>query len=188
MLQTSLRLYPKNCFGYEVVCSVDLNYTKSVRIYRGKDASSKFLKCLLEEQSEIQELLKRNEPIKMTCKDIKHYQKVTHCYICGGGFEEPQDKCREYCHLSGKYRGASHMTCNLVYKTPSFIPVVIHNLLGFDGHLIAQSLGQFDGKISCIPQNLGKYLFQFSKFKVYRIPPVSECVIRCIGSGPQNGH
>lgn len=47
--------------------------------------------------------------------------------------------------------------CNLLYKTPSFIPVVIHNLRGFDGHLIAQSLGKFDGMINCIPQNLEKY-------------------------------
>ena len=160
------KLLDVSSFGYKVVCSVDSNYTKSVRIYRGKDASSKFLECLLEEQSEIQELLKRNEPIKMTCKDIKQYQKATHCYICGGGFEEPQDKCRDHCHLSGKYRGASHMTCNLVYKTLSFIPVVIHNLRGFDGHLIAQSLGQFDGKISCIPQNLEKYLsFSFQNLR-----------------------
>ena len=157
--QTVLKkVFDVSSFGYKVVCSVDSNYTKSVLIYCGKDASSKFIKYLLEEQSEIKELLKRNEPIKMTCKDIKHYQKATHCYICGEGFDEAQDKCRDHSHLSGKYRGAAYMICDLVYKTPSFILVVIHNLRGFDGHLIALSLGQMNGKTNCIPQNLEKYL------------------------------
>jgi len=44
-------------------------------------------------------------------------------------------KIRDHCHLTGKYRGAAHNICNLHYKVPNFIPVVFHNLSGYDSHL-----------------------------------------------------
>merc|ERR1712240_578147 len=55
-------------------------------------------------------------------------------------------------HLTGQYRGAAHNSCNLNYKfskeknqkQSSFhIPVIIHNLRGYDSHLIMESLGKF---------------------------------------------
>ena len=36
-------------------------------------------------------------------------------------------KVRDHCHYTGKYRGAAHSTCNLSYKIPKEIPVVFHN-------------------------------------------------------------
>lgn len=66
---------------------------------------------------------------------------------------------RDHCHLSGKYRGAAHNSCNLNYKQAHFLPVFIHNLKGYDGHLLIQGLGFFkEQEISVIPSNSEKYI------------------------------
>ena len=69
-----------------------------------------------------------------------------------------EDKVRDHCHVSGKYRGAAHNACNLKFRIPSFIPVVMHNLKGYDSHLIMQHLGKLDVEITCIPNNMEKYV------------------------------
>jgi hypothetical protein len=47
---------------------------------------------------------------------------------------------RDHCHLTGKYRGAAHNECNLNYSFTQRIPVILHNLRGYDSHLIMQGL------------------------------------------------
>ena len=42
----------------------------------------------------------------------------------------------DHCHIVGSYRGAAHNECNLMHRYPK-LPVVIHNLKGYDRHLIA---------------------------------------------------
>ena len=55
----------------------------------------------------------------------------------------------DHCHLTGLYRGLTHNSCNLKLKyrgRPAndsvvefdgyMIPVVFHNLRGYDGHLL----------------------------------------------------
>ena len=50
-------------------------------------------------------------------------------------------KVRDHCHITGKYRGAAHACCNLNYQLPSFYPVILHNLSGYDAHLFIKTLG-----------------------------------------------
>lgn len=55
-------------------------------------------------------------------------------------------RVRDHCHLTGRYRGAAHSSCNLIAgkqeasATHRAIPVVFHNLSRFDGHLVLQGL------------------------------------------------
>lgn len=153
-------------FGYKVVCSADEKYTKPTKIYRGPNAADTFIERLLQEQREIKELLNKNEPMIMTDEDKKHFAEATHCSLCSQPFESKKDKARDHCHLSGKYRNAMHMNCNLVYKPPAFIPVVFHGLRNFDSHIICQALGKYTGNITCIPQNIEKYIsFSFENLR-----------------------
>ena len=65
---------------------------------------------------------------------------------------------RDHCHIVGSYRGAAHNECNLmykIYKSRWKLPVVIHNLKGYDGHLIVKASKSEFGKV---PQNIEKYL------------------------------
>ena len=69
--------------------------------------------------------------------------------------------------LWGNYRGAAHR-CNLAYrisKSDWKLPVVIHNLRGYDWHLIAKTLKSEFGEGRVIPPNMEKYL----SITVYRL-------------------
>jgi len=70
----------------------------------------------------------------------------------------------DHCHLTGKFRGAAHNDCNLNYKVPKFIPIVLHNLSGYDSHLFIKRLAGTNAseKINCIPKTDEKYI-SFSK-------------------------
>lgn len=92
-----------------------------------------------------------------TADDAKIYKDAINCHICDK--ELNQDKVRDHCHLSGKFRGAAHKDCNLNYKVPKFFPVVFHNLSGYDSHLFIKKLSGDNGeKINCIPTNEEKYI------------------------------
>ena len=70
-------------------------------------------------------------------------------------------KVRDHCHFTGYYRGPAHKSCNLKFKIKTGttkIPVVFHNLKGYDSHLIMQKLHTAKGNISCIANNAEKYI------------------------------
>ena len=106
--------------------------------------------------------------MNMTKEDEKAYNDAMTCWICDrGGFNQKDKKymkVRDHCHISGRYRGAAHAKCNLqlsIKPEKVTILVVFHNLRGFDGHLImgaAGRMGYEDSKISCIPNNMEKYM------------------------------
>ena len=127
-------------------------YSKSPVVYGGEDAVDKFLE---KEQRYIQEKLDFIEPMR-TGNEEQMFQDATNCHICG--FELETDRVRDHCHLSRKYRAAAHNECNLNYSFTGRIPVILHNLRGYDSHLIMQGLGKLK-KINCIPNNTEKYIF-----------------------------
>ena len=95
-----------------------------------------------------------------TRKDKEEFNKSTNCWICNGLLGE--DRVRDHCHFTGKFRGAAHNICNLKFKKPKFTPVFFHNLSGYDSHLFVTKLGKSEGDITCIPNKEKKYI-SFSK-------------------------
>ena len=89
-------------------------------------------------------------------KEAERYNKETKCWICEEDLND--DKVRDHCHFTDRFRGAAHNSCNLKYKKPKFIPVVFHNLSGYDSHLFIKNLGFTAGNIDCIPNNEEKYI------------------------------
>ena len=71
----------------------------------------------------------------LTKKQWKKYKLSTKCHICYKPFTLRNPKVRDHCHYTGLYRGPAHSLCNVRYKIPSYIPVVFHNLSGYDAHL-----------------------------------------------------
>ena len=77
----------------------------------------------------------------LTSKEIERYKESKKCYICFNPFMEKQTpKVRDHCHYTGNYRGAAQRNCNLQYKIPSYIPIVFHNLSGYDAHPFIKEL------------------------------------------------
>ena len=67
------------------------------------------------------------------------YYNSTLCHICNEALDD--NRVRDHCHLSGKFKGAAHEVCSLKYKVQKFFPVAFHNLSGYDSHLFIQTLG-----------------------------------------------
>ena len=61
----------------------------------------------------------------------------------------------------GKFRGAAHGSCNINLQLTKKVPVVFHNLRGYNSHLIFSELDKFDVKIRVIPDGLEKYMAFF---------------------------
>jgi hypothetical protein len=78
--------------------------------------------------------------------------------VCHTPFSEKDVKVRDHCHITGKYRGAAHQSCNLNLRLTKKIPVVFHNLRGYDSHLIMEEIGKFNEKINVIANNMEKYM------------------------------
>ena len=84
------------------------------------------------------------------------FQLSNSCWICDKLFDVGDDKVRDHYHITGKYRGAAHWSCNINLKLSKKIPVIFHNLRGYGSHLITKEIGIFDVKVSVIPNGLEK--------------------------------
>ena len=83
------------------------------------------------------------------------------CYACSGGFSNDKvetRRVRDHCHLTGKYRGALHSKCNFKFRKNITIPVIFHNLTGYDSHLFVKDLADSYGNVDAIPHNEQKYM------------------------------
>ena len=99
-------------------------------------------------------------PIIISAEEEKTFRSSEKCWLCETDFiEKPKDyKVRDHCHMTCKFRGAAHNSCNLKFKQPDFIPVYFHNLSGYDAHLFVKSLGKDGSEVTCIPCNEEKYI------------------------------
>ena len=99
--------------GYSIYtnCSFDKSNNK-LSYYRGEDCMKRFCKDLKDHATKIIDF-KKKTTIPLTKEEEDNYNKENTCYICKKDFNN--DKVRDHCHFTGKYRGAAHNTCNLRY-------------------------------------------------------------------------
>ena len=151
-------------FSYYIRCFDDNVYESKLRKYTGEDAMEKFVELIEEDVKEIANI----PDVEMIFgpNELDQFNDATKCWICNEEFDDTADekgykkneKVKDHCHYTGRFRGAAHNSCNLKYKKPKFIPVVFHNLSGYDSHLFIKNLGYTDGNIDCIPNNEEKYI------------------------------
>ena len=84
--------------------------------------------------------LRCNAEMEMTKEDEMSHARAVNCYLCKKEFSKKPGclKVRDHCHRTSKYRGAACQTCNINYYTNRFLPVLFHNLSGYDSHFIIQ--------------------------------------------------
>ena len=133
-----------------------------------EDAADVYIKWLEEDVKEIANL--EVKEMIFTEEEREQHDKASDCWICGEALEN--DKVRDHCHYTGRYRGAAHSNCNLKYSKPNNIPVFFHNLSGYDSHLFIKKLASSNEKenIDCIPNNKEKYISFSKKIKVGEYP------------------
>ena len=94
----------------------------------------------------------------ITNKQWARYKKLNKCHICCKPFNFKDPKVRDHCHYTGKYRGPAHRNCNLRYRIPSYIPVIFHNLSGYDAHLFIKELGAKSKDKGVVTKNKEDYI------------------------------
>ena len=145
-------------------CSFDKKENKLI-YYRGKDCIEKLCKIFKECAVKIIDYQEK-EMIPLTKEEKKSYKKQGKCHICEEKFCVDKDdenytnrkKVKDHCHYTGKFRGAAHSKCNLNYKVPKDIPIIIHNA-SYDTHFITNQLAEeCKGELNCIGENMEKYI------------------------------
>ena len=145
-------------FAYKAVC-LDNEFSKKILLYRGKGSVYEFIKSILNEYNYYRKVMKRCfcRNLIMRAEEDKRFEQSNICWICGKLFEISDEKVRDHCHISGKYRGAAHWSCNIKLKISKKIPVIFHNLKGYDSHLIFKELSRFNNlRISATQNGLEK--------------------------------
>ena len=94
-------------------------------------------------------------------EEQEEFQSSNVGWICEKLIDDDDEKVRDHCHISGKFRGAAHWSCNINLQLTKKVPVIFHNLRGYDSHLIFNELDKFDVKIKVIPNGLEKYMAFF---------------------------
>ena len=135
------------------ICNKKLNNNKTILFKKDPIHKS----CLPKGYKDASEFSLRSV---MEKDDWKEFFKKSNCTTCKG--PRTGETVQDHDHLTGKFRGAARSQCNLQYQLPKFMPVIFHNLSGYDSHLFIKQLGKSKGNISCIPNNEEKYM-SFSK-------------------------
>ena len=69
-------------------------------------------------------------------EEEEQIQSSNTCWICEKLIDNDDEKVRDHCHVTGKFRGAAHWSCNINLQLTKKVPVIFHNLSGYDNHLI----------------------------------------------------
>ena len=149
----------KSAESYEVSCSKNIKITflvvlltnlfmLMIVLYRGKNAAYKFIEVIFEEYEHCKKVMKKhfNKNLIMT-EEEENFQSSNTCWICEKLIEDDDEKIRDHCHITRKFRGAVHWSCNINLQLTKKVPVIFHNLRGYDSHLIFYELKKFDVKI-----------------------------------------
>ena len=125
-------------------------------LYRGENVIETFLHKLKEEESWINEIKSRVEPVNMSEGDFEYFYTSNICHICEQPIQE--QKVLDHCHISGRFRGPACNSCNLNYRYKQHICCVFHNFRGYDSHVLLNGIRAQIKNITVIPYNMEKYL------------------------------
>ena len=104
----------------------------------------------------------------MSAEDEERFQLSNIFWICNTLFDAGDNKVRDHCHITRKYRGSAHWSCNINLKLTKNALVIFLNLRGYESHLIMQEISKIDVKVNVIPNGLEKYMaFTINKTLVF---------------------
>ena len=96
----------------------------------------------------------------MIISEEEEHLQSNSCWIYEKLIDNDDKKVRYHCHVTGKFRGAAHWSCNINLQLSKKVPVIFCSLRGYESHLIFCDLNKFDVKIDVIPNKLEKYVFK----------------------------
>lgn len=149
------QLHEAFSIGYYIKCSFN-DSQSSYNSYRGPKPAVWFTRELLRWSRELEGAYGNPAPMQLTPEEEASFQDAVTCHICE---KVCAVKVRDHCHLTGRYRGVAHKKCNINYQDSRVIPVIFHNLSGYDSHIIIREIATgFEGSIDILPLNNERYI------------------------------
>ena len=65
-----------------------------------------------------------NKNLIMSEEEEHLFQKSNSCWICKKLIDNDEEKVRDHCHVTGKFRGAAHWNCNINLQLTKKVPVI----------------------------------------------------------------
>ena len=129
--------------------------------YKGQGHKKCFYRAQKEQQWGILKLKKLTET-----KDQLEAKQQKNCIFCENPLLQKnfRDAVKDHCHITGRYRGAAHNNCKVkLYINPKTIPIpiIFHNLKGYDAHHLMQAMSQLKKEVKCIANNMEKLISHF---------------------------
>lgn len=159
----NIQIHEATCFAYYICCESNPELNNLVS-YRGPNCSKKFVESIIKDSQRLYEILiMHRNMLPLTEEELRSFKTAVVCHICRKRFTQYDCIVRDHDHFTGKYRGPAHNKCNLNNEICKFIPVIFHNLSGYDCHLFINELSSVCGHIKLIPKNKERYI-SFSKY------------------------
>ena len=144
-------------FSYKVAC-IDDRFSKPVVVFRGENAAYEFIKAIFKGYEYCKKVMKRhfNKNLIISEEEEHLSQQSNGCWICEKLIDNDDEKVRDHCHVTGKFRRAAHWSCNINLQLTKNVPIIFHNLKCYDSHLIFCELNK-----SVVTNGLEKYMTFF---------------------------
>ena len=146
--------YSKTCqdhvsysFAFKLFCGDD-KFNKTIVVFRGKNVAYEFIKAIVKEFEYCKRVMKKhfNKNLIMSEEEVEQFRSSKTCWICEKLIDNDDEKVRDHCHITGKFRGAAPWSCNISLQLTKKVLVIFHNLRGYVSHLILRELNKFDVK------------------------------------------
>jgi len=128
-------------------------------LYRGANSMNLFLKELYQVSETLLIENEKKKPMqKLSKAQLRQFKNSQTCHICQFKLQN-SEKVKDHCHVTGKFRGAAHHSCNAQFIQPKRIPVVMHSFKSFDLQLLLSNISKFpEETVDVIPNNSEKFL------------------------------
>ena len=122
-----------------------------------------FIKVILKEYKYCRKVINKhfNKNLIMNEEEEHLFQQSNSCWICKKLIDNDEEKVRGHFHVTGRFSGAAHGSCNIYIQLTKKVLLIFHNLRGYNSHLSFSELDKFDVKLDVIPNGLQKYMTFF---------------------------
>ena len=116
----------------------------------------------------------KKKMIPLTYLENASFRSTRNCYLCN---KECKRLVRDHDHQTGGFLGACCNKCNMSRKIRKNLPVVFHNLRGYDmHHILKHGINQFpQWNISCIPTSTEKFISLFASINGWMVKFIDSC-------------
>ena len=167
-------------FGIKVVVAPPYRQLECFRQYvnqhvivetNSEQLSKKFLEKVLSLGNELYHIISNHhELIQWDNLEKEEFLNSWICHICEKPIGNQFDKVADHDHLTGRFRGPAHNSCNLNYNFDKLkIPVVLHNYRGYDSKMIMQDIGKLHPSLTSNLNVLAQNSEQFKTMSLGRI-------------------